>query len=384
MVMRRYFSIVGKRRYIRTAVLCFIVCLVALVSHRPVASTREALPQTNLSIADFGEASPDNGNGSISPFSFHGGNHELRPRVDSDAVVGDWAAAVAAGNQFFCFMAMTKKSAEKWVKGTPGWKFQLDSTFHDPEVAEDWGWGFTSDGIDLIFKDQINAELSTYMKQLKLEPEDLEAWASHYWRHVKAWKVTRPAGSTLPSEGPRVSRGSYLTHISKDKGNRAMIVDLMFSPGAIVKSGRAPGPAPDLGQASDMWFLQYYRHGQEFFGFPQKAAMSRILPPQHIFIQHIITPEVKALLERLVTLDGNSWPDGKRFDGNSEQGMMVMGTAHGKSVSWFLIQHKDYFGDLTVNSIRIWHMQGGGSRWHVYFEIVEAETDGDPEMRAKL
>lgn len=202
MVMRRYSSIVGKRRYIRTAVLCFIVCLVALVSHRPVASTREALPQTNLSIADFGEASPDNGNGSISPFSFHGGHHELRPRVDSDAVVGDWAAAVAAGNQFFCFMAMTKKSAEKWVKGTPGWKFQLDSAFHDPEVAEDWGWGFTSDGTDLIFKDQINAELSTYMKQLKLEPEDLEAWASHYWRHVKAWKVTRPAGSTLPSEGP--------------------------------------------------------------------------------------------------------------------------------------------------------------------------------------
>lgn len=164
-----------------------------------------------------------------------------------------------------------------------------------------------------------------------------------------------------------------------------MIVDMMFSPRTLVKAKKSPGPTPDLGRASDMWFLQYYRHGVEFFDFPSMSVpASRIKGPKHIFIQHIVTPQVKALLERLVMLDGTPEPDGKKFVLGSEEARMLMGTAHGQSVGWFLIQHKDYFGDLEVKSIRIWFSK---KRWNLYFEIGEVVKEDQVEdavARAKL
>lgn len=94
--------------------------------------------------------------------------------------------------------------------------------------------------------------------------------------------------------------------MTKDKGNIAIVVDTMFSPHAAVKEGKSPGPAPALGRTSDMWFLQYYQHGQKFYGFPPPGAVTSIPAPRHIFIEDIITPEFKTLFVKLMGLEGVS------------------------------------------------------------------------------
>lgn len=69
-----------------------------------------------------------------------------------------------------------------------------------------------------------------------------------------------------------------------------------------------------------------------FYSLPPSVPISRIPAPRHIFIEDIVIPEVKALFERLVGLEGNPEGDGTQYFADSEEGMILMGTAHGKSV----------------------------------------------------
>ncbi|TID25403.1 Carboxypeptidase S1 A [Venturia nashicola] len=364
------------KRRANTAILCFIL-LIALVLHCPFSTTRETVPYSNPSTADSQKAVPATDHASIPQPSIHHDIQRPRPGVNRRDVLEDWALAMAAGNEFFCFMGRTKGEAQKWIDSTKGLQgFKLDSAFNDPseDAIEKWGWDATIDGDDLTDGTEIKDEFYTFMKVLKLEPQKTTAWGIHAWRHMYAWNVERGIDERLmPTNGPAIVTANYRNYISKDKNNVAMVVDYMFSPQSVVKAKKSPGPAPDLGRASDMWFLQYYRHGQNFFKFPEPASVFRIprqYLPRHIFIQHIITPEVKELFQRLVELDGTPEPDGKQFFDDDIYGKMLMGTAHGKSVGWFLVQHKDYFGDLGVKSIRIWFSKST-NRWNLYFEIGE-------------
>ncbi|QDS75771.1 hypothetical protein FKW77_008744 [Venturia effusa] len=378
-------SIMAKRRGVSSAILCSLIFLFALVVLHLYSTTGEVVPHSvtsttikvtdPISLAVSHDTIPSNDSGSIPQASIQGGRHELRSHVYRRDVLDDYAKAVGKGHEFFCFMGRSKKGAQAWIDSTPGLqKYPLESAFNDPAEIDKWGWEVVNDGHDLLASGSIKAYLYKLMKDMKvLNPETPESWAVYQWRHLKPWSVVRDPGSTLPSSGPRLFRAFYQNYFTKDKGNIAIVIDMMFSPQGVVKQG-VPGPPPDLGRTSDMLFLQYYKHGQEFYDFPPPLPVSRIPAPRHIFIQNIVTPAVKAMFARLAELDGTPPPGGQQYFPDSEEGMMLMGTAHGMSVGWFLIQHKDHFGNMGVISIRIWL---SGVQWSLYFEIGEVEMEDD-------
>lgn len=158
-----------------------------------------------------------------------------------------------------------------------------------------------------------------------------------------------------------------------------MVVNTMFSPTWAVKTHNTPGPGPDLARPSDVWFLQLYLQGQKHFDFPKPAKISRIPAPKHIFIQDIVTAEVEALLVELFKRKGLGNTDGEPFDADSEDGKMLIGTKHGSAVAMFLIQHKDFFGDLAIRSVKVWQfiINQEFSRWCLCFVIGNADgSDG--------
>lgn len=156
----------------------------------------------------------------------------------------------------------------------------------------------------------------------------------------------------------------------------AMVVDTMFSPQHYVNVKSADPPAPDLSRPSDVWFLLYLYHGQKYHGFSDPGP-ALIQAPSHIFIQEIVTSDVKKLFEELIEKVKIEWPDGAEFDSESEEGRMLIGTKHGTAVAMFLIQHKDFFGDRVIRKIRLWRTQSY-RRWSLYFEIGEvAKEEGN-------
>lgn len=187
-----------RRRHVNTAIFCFTFSLVALFLHRPFSITLGELSHSEssnerkltdpISIVHSEGAITVNNHDPMPQVSIHTDVHKLKTRVDSN-VIEDYAKAVADGNQFFCFMEMTKKAAEAWIKGTPDWNFQLDSAFNDPTEAaiEKWGWRADIDLEDLDYRSEIKEELFPFMKDLKLEPGSDKAWASQEWRHAWDW-----------------------------------------------------------------------------------------------------------------------------------------------------------------------------------------------------
>lgn len=212
----------ARRRYFNTAVLCLVILLFAFVLHRPLSSTHEAKPHRKpstesikltvpTSLAKSREAILANDYGSISQVSVHNDYHELKPRINPRDVRDDWTTAVADGNHFFCFMGRTKEGAQAWINQTPALaEFLIESAYNDPQAIGNWGWGITTDVTDLPSPMTLRSELHKFMKELKLGPEIQTAWATHKWRHMKAWQV-----GTL--KGPV----SWLLHHIHSQCNRA-------------------------------------------------------------------------------------------------------------------------------------------------------------------
>ncbi|QDS77873.1 hypothetical protein FKW77_000305 [Venturia effusa] len=367
------------RRYINTAALCAIVLLVSHLLRRPIYSERrDVLPQnlSEKSIQSQNQSSfvyLEKAVPSIDDRPIDDSLNDLRPRADFAAA---WNTAVASGGDLLCMMKMTKDEAEKWALNSPKWstRFPVLSRFNDPQALKDWGWDARSNGADSGGA-EIKEALKDFMETLHLDPRTSSAWASHNWAHDNEWEMNGKKG-----EG--IWMAQYHSLFSKGKIT-AMVVDTMYSPKHFVDKGDFEPPAPDLTRPSDVWFLCYYLHGQKNYGFPDPGSSVLISPPSHIFIQHIVTYDVVLLFEALVIERiKQAEPNAVKFDAESEEGRMLIGTKHGSAVAMFLIQHKDHFGDHVIRSIRIWHTPYP-RRWHLYFEIGEINAN-NPNVARNL
>ncbi|KAE9977579.1 hypothetical protein BLS_001288 [Venturia inaequalis] len=350
------------RRYLNTAVLCCCILLVSLILHYatrrgipPENLSRKLQKSANLSIAIDSEVVV------ASNTPIHNAFDDLEPRA---AASGAWKAAVLSGGDLLCMMKMTKDQATRWVSTSAKWSSRdpVTSRFNDPQALREWGWVPVYDG---ALSDGIKPELHEFMNRLDLYPTTSTAWVRHKCDHTKDWNVNGVKGKAI-------SRANYKSYFSKGRVI-AMVIDTMYSPQYFVKEKGAPSPAPDLSRPSDVWFLLYWHHGQKYYGF-QEPGPYLIQAPSHIFIQNIVTPDVRDLFVELSSKTKNEWPNGLEFHPESEEGRMLMGTKHGAAVAMFFIQHKDFFGDRVVRSIRIWRTQRY-RRWNLYFEIGDVTRE---------
>ncbi|KAE9971729.1 hypothetical protein BLS_004333 [Venturia inaequalis] len=365
------------RRFVNTAVLCVLAFFIAFILHRPTDGGRVLYQNSSETIHKSTVLPADNRRVST-PFNGHdtlphvNPGNDLRPRVDTPKKSEAFTTAVQSGNSLLCMMRMNKEEAAAWALASPKWatRYPVAGSFTDPSDLENWGWDPSLDG-DPYEEGSIKTELIGYMDQLGLNPQVWSEWLLVAHVHASEYEVN----------GEAIEGAEYSSFMNKDKNNIAMVVDNMFSPKSVVDdpSSRYHGPAPDLARPSDVWFLQYYLHGQTFFNFPKPVDTSTIPAPKHIFIQNVVTPGVVKLFEetfkRLDLEVEDEATNGELFDADSEEGMMVIGTVHGSAVSMFLIQHKDFFGDLVIWNVRVWNFQPmyGLPRWDLYFEIGRAD-----------
>jgi hypothetical protein len=71
-----------------------------------------------------------------------------------------------------------------------------------------------------------------------------------------------------------------------------------------------------------------------------------------------------------VEVEKLKWP-GKKFSMHEEEGKAMLGAPNGVGVAWLLATHKEQFGDLMVESVRVWITLNlaGRERYHAVYKI---------------
>lgn len=184
------------RRYLNTAILCFIVLLVSFVLHRPLYSTNRRVLLRHSSNETRKSAKSPNAVGSrvaipsIDPI--HNTFNNLKPRAGPSEA---WNTAVSSGSDLLCLMKMTKDEAAEWASKSTKWspRDPVTSRFNDPKAFDDWGWVTQYDEGDGSGYG-IKPELVNFMNKLGLYPKTRTAWASHGCDHAKDWTMNGVKG----------------------------------------------------------------------------------------------------------------------------------------------------------------------------------------------
>lgn len=136
----------------------------------------------------------------------------------------------------------------------------------------------------------------------------------------------------------------------------------MLSPAGMVDGkDPPPNPKPNLPQLaawSDMVYLQRYWTLSSLWKTSDIPDGSSKIPcPKQIIITSVVIESTRRILDRIrknlrEEPEGFAWP-GDSLDPDSDAGMAILGSVHGRSLACFLIQHKQQFGDKIFKSISL-------------------------------
>lgn len=149
----------------------------------------------------------------------------------------------------------------------------------------------------------------------------------------------------------------------RDTSMYTLVLIGMFSPAGMVnEKDPPPDPKPNLPRLaawSDMVYLQWYWTLSSLWKKPGISldGSSEIPCPKQIIITSVVTESTRRILDRVRKQVREEpevimWP-GDTFQADSEAGMAILGSVHGRSLAWFLIQHKKQFGDKIFKSISL-------------------------------
>jgi hypothetical protein len=126
--------------------------------------------------------------------------------------------------------------------------------------------------------------------------------------------------------------------------------------------------APDLQRWSDVSSLQYYHHMDGNADGTSKVPAPRWIVRSQIKPISTDTIEAIAKAHALVNREAADWP-GVDFDLHTteEAFMGLLGTTHGQGPGFFLTQHKQWFGNMEIDKIKIWL---GGTSFYMAFSVV--------------
>lgn len=93
---------------------------------------------------------------------------------------------------------------------------------------------------------------------------------------------------------------------------------------------------------------------------------------------NVINPAVKGVVDVINHTKDTElvpWP-GTCYEASSDEGMALLGTPNGIGVSYLLIQHKEYLGHKTVESITVFELN---EELMLLFAIADVEQDVNVE-----
>ncbi|TDZ37537.1 hypothetical protein CTRI78_v011087 [Colletotrichum trifolii] len=245
----------------------------------------------------------------------------------------------------------------KWLKGL----FALDdaqaqeynggvsivSPFKDPDEMFDWGWTrhlarwpfdelrewpqFTKD-LDELFADPAF-------------PLDQSKGVAYHIVHDRRFRYP-----DLRFGFPTTAH--YTNVVNPPAG--AFIFYSNFSP-HYAKSVYSKGDIPDLDTLSDFAFFQW-QLGCEASGV--EMTNLKVIFRAHITHERTLNIIVQALRRRgYQGIPG--WDERVTFPMDSDEGLAILGTSHGASTAWMLIQHKSKLGLKTIGEVVVWESGGG-------------------------
>ncbi|TID26038.1 DNA replication licensing factor [Venturia nashicola] len=239
-------------------------------------------------------------------------------------------------------------------------------------------------------------DVTTPLQALALSTESKE-WDFVQTQHTKTWEVDGVKGPVRCRclwlvvkwdsnfaigplmENTQIQYQNFWFGRDQDASKCTLVLIGMFSPAGMVNELEPPPDRypnlPQLATWSDM--------------------MSQKFPcPKQIIITSVVTESTRRILDRVrenlrEEPEGVAWP-GDRFHPDSDAGRAILGTIHGRSLAWFLIQNRHQFGNKSFWSIYLFRREecnktGGYQPWDykLYFEIgyvQEQDATGGAEI----
>ncbi|KZL85755.1 wd domain-containing protein [Colletotrichum incanum] len=136
----------------------------------------------------------------------------------------------------------------------------------------------------------------------------------------------------------------------------AFIFDSNFSP-TYAQSINKQGDVPDLDTLSDFAYFQWW------LGCETTNTLMTNL--KLIFRSHIILPKTFDIVIQALRAEGHQgvpgWNERITFQMDSDPGLAILGTTHGASTAWMLLQHKYMLGIKAIKEVTVWGGDGGFS-----------------------
>lgn len=145
---------------------------------------------------------------------------------------------------------------------------------------------------------------------------------------------------------------AHYTNVVNPKSG-AFIFDSNYSP-TYAKSTNGKGDIPDLDTASDIAYFQW-RDGCLSGGDDPKSL-------KVIFRSHIVYNKtfqiVMEALRRAKYTQVPEWDQRITFKMDTDEGLAILGSTHGASTAWMLIQHKEELGLKDITEVVVWAANG--------------------------
>ncbi|KAE9973062.1 hypothetical protein BLS_003773 [Venturia inaequalis] len=275
-------------------------------------------------------------------------------------------------------------------------KIPAQSPWSNPGDIEKWGWTITQDESKWIWSGFDWEDVRAPLETLGLSTE-IKDWDFVQTQHTKAWEVDGVHGPAIDQEYafPGAKYQNFWLGRDQDASKYTLVLMGMFSPAGMVNEKTPPpDPKPNLPQLaawSDMVYLQWYWTLSSLWKKPgiNLDGSSKIPCPKQIITTSVITDSTRRILDRVrknlrEEPEGVAWP-GDSFHPDSQAGRAILGSVHGRSLAWFLIQHKQQFGNKVFTSIHLFRKNEWRKTdkyqpldYELYFEIGDVDEQDAP------
>ncbi|KAK1977510.1 hypothetical protein LZ30DRAFT_692100 [Colletotrichum cereale] len=267
---------------------------------------------------------------------------------------------VEKGYYFLELLPLGNQEAQEVNRGV-----SVISPFQDYKALERWGWrpsvsrypydsnlvgntpvvpAFTGN-MDDVFKDPVL-------------PVDETANIAYFFDNDMPFKKQRLLPSVEPSDG------SYKNAMNPKSG--AIMFDVNWSPKyKVAENGR--GNIPDLNALSDVVFFQWLHACKIDKVDPKKLKVAYQLSIETESTIKIIEQALRQANHKLIS----GWNNKKVFTMEETGGAAILGSLHGGTIAWLLIQHKDILGIKTITEVAVWK-NTGRSYYNLRFTMKDA------------
>ncbi|WQF83651.1 hypothetical protein CDEST_08665 [Colletotrichum destructivum] len=251
----------------------------------------------------------------------------------------DYNGRVKKGEWLNGLFSLNDEDAKKWA-----------SPYQNPDELFDWGWTpyVQAPWLPLqegqkVRKPEFGDKLDAAFKDPEF-PVDKEKLALYRFVHDKEFEY-KDGRKGEPTEA------RYYNVASPQDG--AFIFDSNWSPTYQRKEDRI-GDVPDLDTLSDLAYFQW-RDSCQAVGV--EFGSLKVIFRSNIYY----APTFNTIIETMRQADYSQvpgWDKRVTFSMDSQEGHAILGSAHGASTAWFLIQHREELGAKRLKEVVVWGATG--------------------------